>query len=130
MTLELEPVCLINGNRQNLQRMIANILDNALKYTPENGKIKVNVAIIEQSTVISISDNGIGIQHTEQQKVFDRFYRCDQSRTNDGCGLGLSFSRAVARAHGGNITLSSDPGKGTTFKIFLPKIKYAFLINF
>jgi len=123
MTVTFEPVCQINGNRQNLQRMIANVLDNALKYTPENGKVDVKVETNEQSTVITIIDNGIGIPISDQPKIFDRFYRCDRSRSNDGCGLGLSFSRAVARTHGGDITLNSEPSKGTTFKISLPARK-------
>ena len=123
MTVTFEPVCQINGNRQNLQRMIANVLDNALKYTPENGKVDVKVETNEQSTVITITDNGIGIPTSDQPKIFDRFYRCDRSRSNDGCGLGLSFSRAVARTHGGDITLNSEPSKGTTFKISLPARK-------
>ncbi len=121
MTVTLEPVCLISGNRQNLQRMIANVLDNALKYTDEGGKVDINVSVESRSTIITIEDTGIGIPAVDHQRVFDRFYRCDQSRSHDGCGLGLSFSRAVARAHGGDITLDSEPGQGTSFRITLPQ---------
>ncbi len=71
MTVTFEPVCQINGNRQNLQRMIANVLDNALKYTPENGKVDIKVDTNEQSTVITITDNGIGIPTSDQPKIFD-----------------------------------------------------------
>ena len=120
MTVQCEPDCKILGNRQNLQRMIANVLDNALKYTPKNGKVSIDLKQDEHGHHISVSDTGIGIPVADQQRVFDRFYRCDQSRSNDGSGLGLSFARAVAHAHGGNITLCSEPNVKTVFKISLP----------
>ncbi len=109
----------IIGCRQNLQRMIANLLDNAIKYTPEGGEVSVQLDGDEQKTCICISDSGVGIPLSDQERVFDRFYRCDQSRQQDGCGLGLSFARAVARAHGGDITLVSMPSESSTFTITL-----------
>jgi len=119
-TALLEPGCIVMGNRQNLQRMISNILDNALKYTPENGSVAVNLKKNGNHTEISISDTGIGIPVADQQRVFDRFFRCDQSRAEDGCGLGLSFARAVARSHNGDITLTSTWNIGSEFIISLP----------
>ena len=120
MSVKLEPDCRILGNKQNLQRMIANVLDNALKYTYPKGKVSVHLERNGHGISIAISDTGIGIPLSDQQRVFDRFFRCDQSRSQEGCGLGLSFSRAVARAHGGDITLNSVPEQSSTFIITLP----------
>jgi len=120
VTARLEPGCIVSGNRQNLQRMIANILDNALKYTSANGKVDINLDKNDNHIKITITDTGIGIPAIDQQRVFDRFFRCDQSRIEEGCGLGLSFSRAVARSHNGDITLTSTPGVGTEFIISIP----------
>lgn len=120
LSVTLEPDCRLHGNQQYLQRMLVNILDNALKYTPPEGKIQVDLEKISHGIRIAVADTGIGIPPSEQHRVFERFYRCDQSRTKDGCGLGLSFARAVARAHGGDITLLSEPSKFSTFTITFP----------
>jgi len=120
LTHNLEPGCKIYGNKQNLQRMLANMLDNALKYTPPDGKISIQLLCKDPGITITIKDTGIGIPHADQHRVFDRFFRCDQSRSKEGCGLGLSFSRAVARAHGGEIKLSSVPTKSSAFTISIP----------
>ncbi len=110
----------IYGHTQNLQRMLANLLDNAIKYTLANGQVDIVLTQTGQSIEITVTDTGIGIPENDQARVFDRFFRCDQSRTHNGCGLGLSFSRAVARAHGGDINLSSHLEKGSRFTIKLP----------
>lgn len=112
--------CYLYGNTQNLQRMLANLLDNALKYTLENGRVDVALICNENNIEIRVMDSGIGIPNKDHARVFDRFFRCDQSRTHDGCGLGLSFSRAVARSHGGDIFLSSNLQEGSCFTIKLP----------
>jgi len=112
--------CQTYGNVQYLQRMLANLIDNALKYTPANGRVNVDLACTPQRIKISVSDTGDGIAPEDQERIFDRFYRCEKSRTQDGCGMGLSFSQAVARAHGGGITVVSRPGAGTAFTISLP----------
>ena len=119
-TARLEPGCIVLGNRQNLQRMIANILDNAIKYTPVNGNVDINLVKDNNNIKIMVTDTGIGIPASDQQRVFDRFFRCDQSRAEEGCGLGLSFSRAVARSHNGDITLTSATGAGSEFVISIP----------
>lgn len=120
ISAKLEPDCFISGNKQYIQRMIANIIDNAIKYTPINGKVTIKLGKNGNYINLSVMDTGIGIPETEQIRVFDRFFRCDQSRSEEGCGLGLSFSRAVARSHGGDITLTSTPGLSSTFTISLP----------
>ncbi len=121
LTCQVLPNRHIQGNEQNILRMLANLLDNALKYTPENGKVTINLTNNPQTVRIAVKDSGIGIPKSEHNRVFDRFYRCDSSRTTNGCGLGLSFSIAVARAHNGDITLESSPNIGSTFTITLPK---------
>jgi signal transduction histidine kinase len=99
--------------------MLANLIDNAIKYTQAEGKVVVELSRDCQQIEISVSDTGIGIPEGDQARVFDRFFRCDQSRTLDGCGLGLSYSRAVAHSHGGDILLNSSE-QGSQFTIQLP----------
>lgn len=117
----IEPDCYFDGHIQHLQRMLANLLDNALKYTPEKGRIGIELTSDSTEVKIVIRDTGIGIKPEYHNRIFDRFFRCDASRTGNGNGLGLSFSRAVVTAHGGDINLVSEPGKGSVFSITLPK---------
>ena len=113
---------LVSGNARMLQRMLANILDNAVKYSPPGGKIEVSLTGPKNHNLtISIKDTGVGISGTDLNRIFERFYRCDQSRSQAGTGLGLSLARAIARAHGGDITVTSTVNQGSTFNITLPK---------
>jgi signal transduction histidine kinase len=110
----------ISGDNRLIQRMIANLLDNSIKYTPAGGSIEVTVNTLNNDAVaITVKDTGIGIFEKDMPRVFERFYRCDPSRSEAGIGLGLSFARAIARAHGGDITVSGEPNKGSTFTITL-----------
>jgi heavy metal sensor kinase len=109
------------GDSRMLQRMLSNILDNAVKYTPPGGEVKVSVSEANRDIVITIHDTGIGISGADLTRIFERFYRGDQSRSEPGTGLGLSLARAIARAHGGNITVTSELNQGSTFTITLPK---------
>lgn len=120
LSVALETNCRINGHTQYLQRMLANLLDNALKYTQPKGTVGVELSSDKRAVSISIRDTGVGIGQADQSRIFDRFFRCDQSRSLPGCGLGLSLARAVARAHDGDITLSSAPGRGSVFTVTLP----------
>lgn len=122
MSLDMAPGCRVYGNIRYLQRMFANLLDNAVKFTPPKGRIFVTVRSEDGTVAASIGDTGIGIVETDQTHIFERFYRCDQSRSQPGFGLGLSFSRAVARAHGGDVVVSSKPGVGSTFTVKLPAV--------
>jgi heavy metal sensor kinase len=112
----------ISGDNRLIQRMIANLLDNAIKYTPGGGSIEVTVSPANNDTVaVKVKDSGVGISQKDIPRIFERFYRCDPSRSEVGIGLGLSFARAIARAHGGDITVTSELDQGSTFTITLPK---------
>lgn len=115
--------CRIDGNIQYLQRMLANLLDNALKYNASGGQVRVELVCTEKNITMTVSDTGIGIPQSDQIRIFERFFRCDQSRSQHGCGMGLSFARAVARSHGGEISVTSQPGVGSTFTVMLPFVK-------
>jgi heavy metal sensor kinase len=110
----------VSGDLHQLQRMISNLLDNAIKFTHSGGSVIMSLEKDDDRAVITIQDTGIGIPEPDRQRIFDRFYRCDQSRNTPGNGLGLSHVRAIVRAHGGDITVESSPGKGSVFIVVLP----------
>lgn len=106
-----------------IQRMLSNLVDNAIKYTPPGGSVNVTLGESDGEVVISVKDTGIGISPNDLPRIFERFYRCDQSRSQGGIGLGLSLARAIARAHGGDIKVTSTLNEGSTFVVTLPKMK-------
>jgi heavy metal sensor kinase len=110
----------ISGDNRLIQRMIANLLDNAIKYTPAGGSIEMTVNTVNDAAAITVKDTGIGISEKDMSRIFERFYRCDPSRSEAGIGLGLSFARAIARAHGGDIRVTSTPDHGSTFTVTFP----------
>ena len=111
----------VTGDIRMIQRMIANLLDNAIKYTPSPGSVELSVAANDdQRVAVSVKDTGVGISESDLEHVFERFYRCDKSRSEPGTGLGLSFARAVARAHGGDIVVESTTDKGSSFTVLFP----------
>jgi len=108
------------GDIRLIQRMLANLLDNAIKYTPAGGRVKVELRLNpDRALSIAVRDSGVGISVKDLPQIFERFYRGDPSRSQAGAGLGLSFARAVARAHGGDITVESSPD-GSTFTVSIP----------
>ena len=109
------------GDARMLQRMLANLLDNAIKYTPAGGVVTVSISENNTQILVSVKDTGFGISPADLPRIFERFYRCDQSRSKPGIGLGLSLARAIARAHGGDITAASVLNQGSTFMVTLPK---------
>jgi heavy metal sensor kinase len=111
---------IISIDRDKIMRAFINILENAIKYTPENGKISVEILQENACAIITITDTGIGIPEHDLPHIFDRFYQVDKSRSSAGFGLGLSISRSIIEAHGGSITVESNQHKGTTFLISLP----------
>ena len=110
------------GNPDYIERAVSNLIDNAIKYTPERGRIHVTAMAEEDAVVIEISDNGIGIPPEDLSRVFERFYRVDRSRSREmgGTGLGLSIVKHVVQVHGGAIDVSSTPGQGSNFRLKLP----------
>lgn len=112
----------VKGNKSQLQRMLGNLLDNACKYCGAGDTIYCSVEIVDENIVVSVRDTGPGITPSEHEVIFDRFYRCDQSRSSDGNGLGLSYVKTIVRRHNGHIELVSEPGIGSRFSIFLPQL--------
>jgi heavy metal sensor kinase len=112
---------LLMGDSPMIQRMLSNLLDNAIKYTPSGGKVSISASQSPAQVVVAVKDTGIGISSRDLPRIFERFFRCDQSRSQAGIGLGLSLSRAIARAHGGDIAAESMPNQGSTFTVSLPK---------
>ena len=110
----------ILADKNQLKRLILNILDNAVKYTPPGGKISIDLRQQKDSVDIDIADTGIGIPESELPHIFDRFYRVDKSRSSIGFGLGLSIAQSIAMAHGGKIYAKTNAPQGTIFIISLP----------
>ncbi len=112
---------MISADPMRIQQLIANLLDNASKFTPEGGSITASAEESTSEVRLRVSDTGCGIPESEREKVFRRFYRADASRNLPGNGLGLAMVQAVAHAHGGTVGLESEPGKGSTFTVRFPK---------
>ncbi|MEO7109040.1 MAG: ATP-binding protein [Polyangiaceae bacterium] len=116
----LEPTQVL-GDAMRLRQLLANLVDNALKYTPNGGLVEVFTKLAENKGEIVVQDTGIGISKADQPRIFDRLYRGDRSRTQPGLGLGLSFVKAIADAHHATIRIDSEPEKGTTVVVSFPK---------
>jgi signal transduction histidine kinase len=106
-----------------MRQVLGNLLDNAIKYTPDGGRVYISADETRERLAVHVKDSGIGIPSTQISKIWDRLYRGDQSRSQKGLGLGLSLVKAIIKAHGGEVDVESEPGKGSTFTIFLPKTK-------
>jgi signal transduction histidine kinase len=123
VSLEIEPeLPLIDGDRQALSQALLNLLDNAVKYSASAKEIGVAVRRVGGSVVVEITDQGIGIDPSEQQRIFEQFYRAGDPMTQKvrGAGLGLALVRHIVTAHRGRIELRSTPGKGSAFSVVLP----------
>jgi signal transduction histidine kinase len=112
---------IINGDLRHLQRVFANLIDNAIKYTDAQGKVEVQIQYDQNTVRIVITDTGPGIAPESLDRIFERFYRADQSRTVPGIGLGLSLAESIIKAHGGRITVESAVGIGSKFTVILPR---------
>jgi signal transduction histidine kinase len=122
MRLDIPEMCTFHGDVRMMQRMISNLLDNAIKFTPAGGTVDISLhSENDTSVVLAVKDTGIGISEADLAHVFDRFYRGDPSRPQVGSGLGLSLVKAIANAHGGSINAVSTLGEGSTFSVTLPK---------
>jgi signal transduction histidine kinase len=103
-----------------LRQVFANLLDNAIKYTNEGGHVTIQAKTENSDTVVRVKDNGMGIPVEEQEKIWDRLYRGDKSRSQRGLGLGLSLVRAIVQAHGGRVQVISHPQQGSEFIVTIP----------
>jgi len=122
VTLSVAPgdAVIVSGDRTRLEQVAANLIDNAVKYTPPGGRVDVDVARHGDRALVRVRDTGPGIPADELPHIWDRLFRGDTSRTERGLGLGLSLVKAIVEAHGGSVTVESEPGRGSTFTVALP----------
>lgn len=124
ITIEINEPVTTTGDGDRLAQVFANLVDNALKFTPTGGTIFISAAVSSGNIETTVRDTGVGIPPKAQAFIFDRFFQADPSRsggTSHGAGLGLAIVREIVQAHGGKITVQSEMGKGTTFKVELPR---------
>jgi two-component system, OmpR family, phosphate regulon sensor histidine kinase PhoR len=124
LTTELPPAaCQVVADQEGLRTLLSNLVDNALKYTPAGGSVVLRADADQQTVTLEIQDTGIGIAASEHVRIFERFYRVDRARSRDlgGTGLGLSIVKHLAQAFGGSVTVESQPGRGSTFRVQLPR---------
>jgi len=110
----------LTADRSRLRQVLANLLDNAIKYTPTGGRIDIEASRGEREVEITVKDTGVGISEDELDNIWDRLYRGDKSRSQRGLGLGLSLVKAIVGAHKGRVEVMSKPGSGSIFSVHLP----------
>ena len=110
----------VMADRVRLEQVAANLIDNAVKYTPEGGRVTVDVLVVGGRAQLRVRHTGIGIPADEQSRVWERLFRGDRSRAQRGLGLGLSLVKAIVEAHGGSVRVDSQPNQGSTFTVELP----------
>jgi len=116
------PDVALRGNREALRQILDNLVDNAVKYTPEGGEVHVSWTSEGEFVMLQVKDDGIGIPYDHQERIFERFYRVDKARSREmgGTGLGLSIVKHLAQTLGGSVTVESVEGEGTKFRVWLP----------
>jgi len=112
----------VDADPSRLKQVVVNLVDNAIKYTPEGGKVSISVTQQNGRAVLEVADSGLGISATDLPHIFDRFYRADKARSRQlgGTGLGLSIVRSICQAHGGQVTVKSTEGRGSRFRVEVP----------
>ena len=122
IVVHIQDECEMFADPGKLAQVCYNIIENAIKYTPDGGTITVSLAKAGRDAVLEIADTGVGIPEADLPHVFDRFYRVDKARSREtgGTGLGLSIVKQIVRLHAGTVTVASEYGKGTTFTVQLP----------
>jgi len=121
LTATIDPAGQITADRNRLQLLLSNLLDNALKYTPNGGRVEIAAYFATDEVRVTVRDTGIGIDADDLPRIWDRLYRADKSRSQRGLGLGLSLVKAFVDAHGGAATVSSRPGHGSVFTVTFPR---------
>jgi signal transduction histidine kinase len=120
VSLEHTDEVTVDGDRDRLRQAVANLLDNAIKYTPGGGQVRVTVSRDGDRALVTVQDTGAGISVEHLPRIWERLYRADSSRSERGLGLGLSLVKAFVEAHGGTVEAMSEPGRGSTFTVRLP----------
>ena len=122
LVCELAPNVLVTGDAGWLERLLINLVDNAIAFTPAQGRVTIRVSQADRLARLDVEDTGIGVSDEVLPLIFDRFYQADPSRTSrgGGVGLGLSLARWIAQRHDATITVQSTPDSGSTFTVRLP----------
>lgn len=120
---QIDPSGVVTADRNRLQLLLGNLLDNAIKYTPEGGRVEIGAAFYASLVQITVRDTGIGIAPEDMPRIWERLYRGDKSRSLRGLGLGLSLVKAFVEAHSGAVTAISPPEGGSVFTVTLPRRK-------
>jgi signal transduction histidine kinase len=120
LVTHLDSALTVAADANRLRQVIANLLDNAIKYSTTGGHVELTAARADGSAVLSVADHGAGIAADDLPRIWQRLYRADQSRSERGLGLGLSFVKAIVEAHGGRVEVRSELGAGSTFVVRLP----------
>ena len=112
----------LHADERRLEEVVHNLLDNAVKYSHQNGRILIQAGAPDQEIVLSVRDEGVGIAANDLPRIFERFYRADRARSRElgGTGLGLSIVKHIAQLHGGRVEAESTLGQGTTIRVILP----------
>jgi heavy metal sensor kinase len=121
-TVTTAPALWVHGNKPMLFRLIFNLGENAIKYTPPGGTVELGLSQDDSVAKVTVRDTGPGIAPEEQTRIFDRFYRGDPARERGGTGLGLALARSIALVHHGQISVDSTPGQGSCFSVILPRL--------
>ncbi len=112
---------IISGDAEQISRAVASLVHNAIKFTSSGGEVLVATSSDDTRALIAVSDTGPGIAHEQRERIFERFYKADRSRSSEGSGLGLAIVKHIVQAHGGDVELTSEMGKGSTFRLSFPR---------
>jgi two-component system, OmpR family, phosphate regulon sensor histidine kinase PhoR len=125
LQLRVEPDLSLTASRDQIEQVLVNLIDNAIKYSAGEGVVSIEASGGEDKVIISVSDTGIGIRQQDLPRIFERFYRVDKARSREsgGTGLGLSIVKNIVEGHGGDVKVSSELNRGSTFTVNIPNVK-------
>ncbi len=113
----------VSGDQEALERAVVNLVDNAIKFTPEGGSVRLSSRADGGGVTVAVADTGAGIDPTDLPRIFERFFKADRARQSGGTGLGLAIVKHTVEAHGGSVSVESQPGAGSTFRFTLPLVR-------